>query len=104
MEQPSPSTAARADTFKPAKAPADSGRLIWHSLDPNQTMPSDKQTSESPQEVADAIHLVCEDCGAVDHSEGLLAQLGLHLAENHGFEARSAEVTVFGLCVHCRQG
>lgn len=73
-------------------------------MEPNRTEPSGHPQSQRAPEVADAIQLVCEDCGAVEHSQGLLAQLGQHLLEHNSFEARSAEVTVFGLCVHCRRG
>ena len=56
-------------------------------------------TDQRPQ---DAIHLVCEECGAVDYGEGLSAELTSQVDASHGFAIRSAEITVFGLCVHCR--
>jgi Fur family ferric uptake transcriptional regulator len=50
----------------------------------------------------DMIHLVCEDCGAIDHHGGqFVAQLASHLHASHGFTARAIDVTVFGRCHHC---
>ncbi len=72
-------------------------------MEPNRSEPSGQPQTRRAPEVADAIQLVCDDCGSVEHGQGLLAQLGQHLLESNDFEARSAEVTVFGLCVHCRQ-
>ncbi|MDH3682674.1 MAG: hypothetical protein OEV40_22305 [Acidimicrobiia bacterium] len=48
------------------------------------------------------MHLVCDDCGAVEDGEGPISELIGHLEGSYGFEPRSAELTVFGLCRHCR--
>jgi Fur family ferric uptake transcriptional regulator len=48
-------------------------------------------------------HLVCADCGEVDHHVGsLVAQIRDHLDAGHGFEVRDVELVVTGRCVRCR--
>lgn len=47
-------------------------------------------------------HLVCENCGEVTHHAGdLVDQVRAHLSAEHGFEARSVELIVSGLCARC---
>jgi Fur family transcriptional regulator, ferric uptake regulator len=47
-------------------------------------------------------HLVCEECGAVDHHVGsLVAQIREHLAGDHGFEVHDVELVVSGRCRRC---
>jgi Fur family transcriptional regulator, ferric uptake regulator len=49
-------------------------------------------------------HLVCEECGAVDHHVGsLVAQIREHLGGDHGFEAHEVELVVSGRCARCVQ-
>lgn len=48
-------------------------------------------------------HLLCEVCGEVDHHVGsLVARIEDHLDDGHGFEVRSVELTVTGVCARCR--
>jgi Fur family transcriptional regulator, ferric uptake regulator len=48
-------------------------------------------------------HLVCAECGDVDHHVGsLVAQIHHHLDEGHGFEVRDVELVVTGRCARCR--
>lgn len=51
-------------------------------------------------------HLVCTECGDVDHHVGsLVADLTDHLAEEpHRFAADRVELTVTGRCARCRPG
>ena len=47
-------------------------------------------------------HLVCDDCGDVDHHVGsLVEQIRDHLADDHGFEVHEVELVVSGRCVRC---
>ena len=47
-------------------------------------------------------HLVCEECGDVDHHVGsLVEQIREHLAGDHGFEVRDVELVVTGRCARC---
>jgi Fur family transcriptional regulator, ferric uptake regulator len=47
-------------------------------------------------------HLVCEECGDVDHHVGsLVEQIREHLAGDHRFEARDVELVVTGRCARC---
>lgn len=47
-------------------------------------------------------HLVCEDCGSIDHHVGTLVQeVREHLAAGHGFEPREVELIVTGVCADC---
>lgn len=47
-------------------------------------------------------HLVCEDCGKIDHHVGtLVEQVREHLAEGHGFQPREVELIVTGRCADC---
>lgn len=49
-------------------------------------------------------HLVCADCGAVDHHVGsLVAQIHDHLDDGHGFEVHEVELVVTGRCAACRR-
>jgi len=51
----------------------------------------------------DAIHLVCIGCRTVTHHAGeFVERLREHLDEHHGFLPHSTDVTVSGLCPHCR--
>jgi Fur family transcriptional regulator, ferric uptake regulator len=48
-------------------------------------------------------HLVCAECGDVDHHVGsLVAQIHHHLDQGHGFEVRDVELVVTGRCARCR--
>ncbi len=48
-------------------------------------------------------HLVCDDCGAVDHHVGtLVQQIRDHLSVGHGFEPTDIELNVRGRCATCR--
>jgi Fe2+ or Zn2+ uptake regulation protein len=50
-------------------------------------------------------HLVCVDCGAVDHHVGeLVERVRTHLAEGHGFAAETVELVVTGRCSACHAG
>ena len=47
-------------------------------------------------------HLVCEECGAIDHHVGtLVEQVRAHLADGHGFRPREVELIVTGTCAAC---
>lgn len=47
-------------------------------------------------------HLVCEECGSIDHHVGTLVQnVREHLAAGHDFEPRNVELIVTGLCGDC---
>lgn len=47
-------------------------------------------------------HLVCEDCGRIDHHVGtLVEQVREHLADGHGFQPRDVELIVTGTCADC---
>lgn len=47
-------------------------------------------------------HLVCDECGDVDHHVGsLVAQIREHLGGDHGFEAHAVELVVSGRCARC---
>ncbi|HVM21630.1 MAG TPA: Fur family transcriptional regulator [Egibacteraceae bacterium] len=47
-------------------------------------------------------HLVCEECGAIEHHVGaLVEQVREHLAAGHGYEPRSVELIVRGRCPRC---
>jgi Fur family transcriptional regulator, ferric uptake regulator len=49
-------------------------------------------------------HLVCTECGDVDHHVGsLVAQIHHHLDEGHGFEVQDVELVVSGRCARCRR-
>lgn len=48
-------------------------------------------------------HLVCAECGDVDHHVGsLVAEIHHHLDAGHGFEVRDVELVVTGRCARCR--
>ncbi len=50
----------------------------------------------------DAFHLVCEECGRVDHHAGdLVGQVRDHLTAEHGFVPSSIDLTVAGRCSDC---
>ena len=50
----------------------------------------------------DQFHIVCEECGRVDHHAGrLVEQVRSHLADQHGFTARRVELHVSGQCARC---
>lgn len=47
-------------------------------------------------------HLVCRQCGEVDHHIGdLVEQVRHHLKDGHGFRAEDIELVVTGLCADC---
>lgn len=47
-------------------------------------------------------HLVCNDCGDVDHHVGsLVAEIREHLGRDHGFEVGEVELVVSGRCARC---
>ena len=47
-------------------------------------------------------HLVCLDCGAVDHHVGeLVERVRDHLTDDHGFVADTIELVVTGRCAAC---
>lgn len=49
-------------------------------------------------------HLVCNDCGSVDHHRGsLVDEIRTHLASSHGFLSEQVDLVVTGLCRSCRQ-
>jgi Fur family transcriptional regulator, ferric uptake regulator len=48
-------------------------------------------------------HLVCTNCGEIDHHVGsLVAQISTHLDQGHGFEVEQVELVVNGRCRRCR--
>lgn len=50
----------------------------------------------------DQFHLVCRQCGAVDHHVGeLVEQIRSHLEAHHGFLAENVDLVVTGLCPDC---
>ncbi len=50
-------------------------------------------------------HLVCQDCGEVEHHVGsLVAELTEHLEEGHGFRVTGVELVVTGRCARCATG
>lgn len=47
-------------------------------------------------------HLVCDDCGRIDHHVGtLVEEVRTHLAGDHGFVPRDIELIVTGSCADC---
>jgi Fur family transcriptional regulator, ferric uptake regulator len=47
-------------------------------------------------------HLVCLQCGGIDHHVGdLVAQVREHLAAGHGFQAHTVTLSVEGVCADC---
>lgn len=49
-------------------------------------------------------HMVCRECGRVDHHVGtLVAGIREHLAGDHGFAAEEIDLTVTGRCRACRR-
>lgn len=56
-----------------------------------------------PDHPDEHMHLVCEDCGRVDHHVGsLVKRITDHLADHHRFQATSVDVVVKGRCADCR--
>ena len=50
----------------------------------------------------DHFHIVCHNCGRVDHHEGeLVEQIRFHLDSNHAFRAENIDLLVSGLCEAC---
>lgn len=48
-------------------------------------------------------HLVCRDCGEVDHHVGTLVEsIREHLQGDHRFEVEGVELVVTGRCASCR--
>jgi len=53
----------------------------------------------------DAFHLVCRDCGKVEHHEGdLVDSIRTHLSGGHGFTTERVDLVVHGLCADCSHG
>lgn len=49
-------------------------------------------------------HLVCDDCGRIDHHVGtLVEEIRAHLSAGHGFEPRDVELIVTGRCRGCAE-
>ena len=49
-------------------------------------------------------HLVCRNCGKVDHHRGTLVdEIRNHLTEGHGFTTEHVDLVVSGLCVNCSE-
>ncbi len=49
-------------------------------------------------------HLVCTDCGRIDHHVGsLVEQITDHLDRGHDFEVQQVELVVNGRCHRCRR-
>lgn len=50
----------------------------------------------------DEFHLVCRNCGSVDHHMGeLVDHVRSHLGEHHGFLAENIDLVVTGVCPDC---
>lgn len=50
----------------------------------------------------DHFHMVCRECGAVDHHEGeLVDQIRSHLRRHHDFMADGVDLVVTGVCGNC---
>jgi Fur family ferric uptake transcriptional regulator len=50
----------------------------------------------------DTFHLVCGNCGSVDHHVGeLVEHIRSHLGRHHGFSADSVDLVVTGICPDC---
>lgn len=50
----------------------------------------------------DHFHMVCRQCGGVDHHEGeLVDQIRSHLGEHHDFRAENIDLVVTGVCARC---
>lgn len=47
-------------------------------------------------------HVVCAQCGEVEHHVGsLVEEIRTHLAEGHGFDVETVDLTVTGRCADC---
>lgn len=56
-----------------------------------------------PSHPDEHFHLVCVECGSVDHHVGsLVARIEEHLDDGHGFAVSEVELTVRGRCQTCR--
>lgn len=50
----------------------------------------------------DHFHMVCRECGTVDHHVGeLVDQIRTHLGDHHGFAAENVDLVVTGVCANC---
>lgn len=50
----------------------------------------------------DHFHMVCRECGTVDHHVGeLVDQIRTHLGEHHSFSADNVDLVVTGVCDRC---
>lgn len=50
----------------------------------------------------DHFHMVCGQCGGVDHHEGeLVEQIRSHLGDHHAFRAENIDLVVTGVCADC---
>ena len=53
----------------------------------------------------DEFHLICSECGKVQHHGGdLVEQVRRHLGAEHGFQATTVELAVSGRCADCGAG
>ncbi len=53
----------------------------------------------------DEFHLICSECGRVQHHGGdLVEQVRRHLGTDHGFVATTVELAVSGRCADCGDG
>ena len=50
-------------------------------------------------------HLVCQECGRIEEfCDDILEPLRAMLADQHGFEAHTDHMSIFGICQACREG
>ena len=55
-----------------------------------------------PIHTDDHFHLVCRNCGKVDHHAGdMVGTIKKHLVGDHGFQAEAVELVATGLCSDC---
>ena len=55
-----------------------------------------------PAHPDDHFHLVCEQCGAVEHHAGeIVERVRAHLGADHGFEATTVQLVASGTCASC---
>lgn len=48
------------------------------------------------------VHLICRQCGAVDHHAATLAHtVKHHVSEDHRFTVETLDITVYGRCENC---
>lgn len=50
----------------------------------------------------DHFHMVCRQCGSVDHHVGeLVDQIRSHLGDHHSFQPENVDLVVTGICSQC---